>query len=133
MAATRAAELTVAYKTLTDPALRAEYDASIAAGLPPPHAAGARATRPSRRSGAPFRPPTIDEITPPPAGQPGRFASERADRDVILRRAIAGARPRRRSKRSTAGRDADGARLRPRHGAGGQAAVPRRRRRRACS
>ena len=37
MAATRAAELTVAYKTLTDPALREEYDASMSARLPPPH------------------------------------------------------------------------------------------------
>src|ERR671913_403587 len=38
MAATRAAELTVAYKTLSDPALRAEYDAALAAGMPPTHA-----------------------------------------------------------------------------------------------
>ena len=74
MAATRAAALTVAYKTLSDAALRAEYDASIAAGEP-----------------SPFKPPTLDEIGPPPrprAGS-GRFAAERADRDVILRRAIA--------------------------------------------
>ena len=48
MAATRAAELTVAYKTLSDAALREEYDASIAAGTPPahvPHAAAARGPR----------------------------------------------------------------------------------------
>lgn len=94
MAATRAAELTVAYKTLTDPALRAEYDASVAAGLPPPHMpAPPPAPRPEVPvDPAPLKPPTIDEIrTPvPPGGSPGRFASERADRDVILRRAIAG-------------------------------------------
>jgi hypothetical protein len=91
MAATRAAALTVAYKTLTDPALRAEYDASIAAGLPPPHLpapAPEAATGPPDEA-SPFRPPTIDEIMTPPPGSPGRFASERADRDVILRRAIA--------------------------------------------
>ena len=89
MAATRAAALTVAYKTLTDPGLRAEYDSSLADGLhqptPPPSAAPAAAPH-----AAPFRPPTIEEIgTPPPPGSQARFASERADRDVILRRAIA--------------------------------------------
>ena len=93
MAATRAAELTVAYKTLTDPALRAEYDGSLAAGLSPPHQptparSAAAATEPDRA--APSRPPTIEDLkTPPPQGNPARFASERADRDVILRRAIA--------------------------------------------
>ena len=90
MAATRAAALTVAYKTLTDPALRAEYDASIAAGLPPPHLpapAPAPASGPPDEA-SPSRPPAIDETVTPPPGSPGRFASERADRDVILRRAI---------------------------------------------
>ena len=91
MAATRAAALTVAYKTLTDPALRAEYDASIAAGLPPPHlpAPTPECTSGQPDEASPFRPPTIDVIMTPPPGSPGRFASERADRDVILRRAIA--------------------------------------------
>jgi hypothetical protein len=92
MAASRAAELTGAYKTLTDPALRAEYDASIAAGVPPPHrpAEPAAYTPEQQNQTAPLKPPTIDEInTPPPPGAgPPRFASERADRDVILRRAI---------------------------------------------
>ena len=94
MAATRAAELTVAYKTLTDPALRAEYDASVAAGLPMPHmpAPPPPAPVPDPDEQSPFKPPTLDDLkTPlPPRGSPGRFASERADRDVILRRAIAG-------------------------------------------
>lgn len=92
MAATRAAELTVAYNTLTDPARRAEYDASLAAG--PPLPAGAPA--PQRRDPpVEDRPPSLDEIktpVPPPgngAAGAARFASERADRDVILRRAIA--------------------------------------------
>lgn len=93
MAATRAAELTVAYKTLSDPALRSEYDAGIEGAVPPP-----RTPPPSRapvpeepEDASPFKPPTIDEIKtpPPPSGNASRFASERADRDVILRRAIA--------------------------------------------
>lgn len=88
MAATRAAELTVAYKTLSDPALRAEYDASIRAGMPPPHVPPT--PPPEFREQAPA-PPRVDEDTPPPPpGTKGRFASERADRDLILKRAIAG-------------------------------------------
>lgn len=87
MAAARAAELTVAYKTLTDPALREEYDASIQAGLPPPHVP--QPPPPDVREPAPA-PPADDDTPPPPPGSKGRFASERADRDVILKRAIAG-------------------------------------------
>ena len=82
MAATRAAELTVAYKTLSDPALRADYDATLAA---PPAAPETVKQSPEHR------PPTIEEIKTPipqPQAHHGRFASERADRDVILRRAI---------------------------------------------
>ncbi len=90
MAATRAAELTVAYKTLTDAALRAEYDANLNAAPAPvaPPPAAAPQHEPARAEPG-FRPPTIDEIkTPAPGGNPARFASERADRDNILRRAI---------------------------------------------
>lgn len=89
MAATRAAELTVAYKTLTDPALRAEYDGNINAGVPPPPRPATAPEEPDQAP--PFKPPTIDEIKtpPPPSDNASRFASERADRDVILRRAIA--------------------------------------------
>ena len=76
MAATRSAALTVAYKTLTDPALREEYDAGLAAGAPPDH--------------TPPKPPPahVKDDTATPLGK-ARFASERADRDVILRRAVA--------------------------------------------
>lgn len=88
MAATRAAELTVAYKTLSDPALREEYDASIQAGLPPPHVA--QAPPPQYREPAPAPLPVDEDTPPPPPGTKGRFASERADRDMILKRAIAG-------------------------------------------
>lgn len=92
MAATRAAELTVAYKTLTDPALRAEYDASLAAGLPPPHVPHVpHAPRPEVRDEAPppVAPPPNDDYHTP-VGLKSRFASERADRDVILKRAVTG-------------------------------------------
>ena len=87
MAATRAAELTVAYKTLTDPAARAEYDASITAGVPPPP------TPPAPDPAnvvPPFQAPTVDDIKTSPRRGSGRFAAVRADRDAILRRAIAG-------------------------------------------
>jgi len=105
MAATRAAELTVAYKTLTNAALRAEYDASLEAGPPPQMPVESSRPAPRHEPRAESRdessaesrgeqradePPTIDEIKtpPPPTGGKGRFAAERADRDVILRRAI---------------------------------------------
>lgn len=101
MAATRAAELTVAYKTLSDEKLRAEYDAALIARaiadepVPPP-STGAPVESPVRRPPpgyasphAEYRPPTLDEIKETePAGNPSRFQAERADRDVILRRAI---------------------------------------------
>jgi hypothetical protein len=85
MAATRAAELTVAYKTLSDAALREEYDGTIAAELRAP-----QTTRPA----APQPPQTHDDIRPvgPPPPRPSgvRFAGVRADRDQILKRAIVG-------------------------------------------
>ncbi len=91
MAATRAAELTVAYKTLTDPALREEYDAGMNYGVPPMH------TPPPPPAGAPraetpSEAPRAEEAYEPPSPTPGkgRFASERADRDLILKRAVAG-------------------------------------------
>jgi hypothetical protein len=90
MAATRAAELTVAYKTLTDPALREEYDAGLTGGMPAaqaPSPAPGDEVRPSE----PSQPAKEEESfePPPPTGGKGRFASERADRDQILKRAIA--------------------------------------------
>ena len=86
MAATRAAELTVAYKTLTDPALREEYDAGVAGGQAPAPTTPAPVDEP-------VTPPTLDDIkrdTPKPPGSKVRFASERADRDIILMRAVTG-------------------------------------------
>jgi hypothetical protein len=104
MAATRAAELTIAYKTLSDEKLRAEYDAGLTSApvAREPPATPAASTEPVPASPAPprppvgyssphaeFRTPTIDEIrTPHPPGNPARFQAERSDRDLILRRAI---------------------------------------------
>jgi curved DNA-binding protein CbpA len=92
MAATRAAELTVAYKTLSDPALREEYDAGISAGAPPPYVPQTpRPDPPRSETFEPVPPPPPQENEPPtPPGTKGRFASERADRDQILKRAIVG-------------------------------------------
>jgi hypothetical protein len=88
MAATRAAELTVAYKTLSDALLREQYDASLAAGLPPTQVPPAPAEAREEDRHAP--PPVEADTLPLPSGTHGRFASERADRDVILKRAITG-------------------------------------------
>jgi hypothetical protein len=90
MAATRAAELTVAYKTLSDPALREEYDANLGSGIAAAHVP--QPARPAQREEPPAPAPEYDDPQQPPtpAGSRGRFASERADRDQILKRAIAG-------------------------------------------
>jgi hypothetical protein len=64
IAATRAAELTEAYRILMDPATRAAYDASIAAGgpgMPPPEPAA----RPQAEAG-----PPVAEPEPRPARTP---------------------------------------------------------------
>ncbi|MFA5911014.1 MAG: J domain-containing protein [Vicinamibacterales bacterium] len=93
MAATRAAELTVAYKTLTDPRMREEYDASVAGFGPPPAVSQAP---PSQSPVAPPAPPVEappadeDAYTPPQPTGKRLFESERAGRDLILKRAIAG-------------------------------------------
>lgn len=88
MAATRAAELTVAYKTLTDAALRAEYDAGL--GAPGPRV---QPPSPAPDMAAPAPTASVERAPipepPPPPGNQARFAAERAGRDSILRRAIA--------------------------------------------
>jgi hypothetical protein len=92
MAATRAAELTVAYKTLSDPVLREQYDSGVVGFAPPPPPPSAPAG-PVPAAAAPegYVPPPVesDSAPPPPPGQ-RLFESERAGRDVIVRRAIAG-------------------------------------------
>jgi len=88
MAADRAAELTEAYRILSDEGRRAEYDRELAEGggavapaAPPP--APAAATEPPRAAA----PPPSDE-PPPPRG--GQFKHERATRDEFVRKATMG-------------------------------------------
>jgi len=93
MAATRAAELTVAYKTLSDQALREQYDASLAGAGPPPAVPHDPPATPSAPVAAEPRvqpPVESDSQTPIPASGPRLFESERAGRDLILKRAITG-------------------------------------------
>jgi hypothetical protein len=91
MASSRAAELTSAYKVLTDAAARAEYDAALEEGRSfiPPAAHGTSAP-------AAAAAPAVDEpaVVDPPVAIPmadatyRRFEQERAGRDEIVRRAI---------------------------------------------
>ena len=94
MAADRAAELTEAYRILSDAGRRAEYDRArqdagddLTAAAPPSSAAPA---------GAAFRPqPPVEEDVPPPAPgerapKGGQFAHERATRDTFVRKATVG-------------------------------------------
>ena len=92
MAASRAAALTEAYRTLMDAGLRAEYDqthlgATSAEPATAPAAQGEASSwsRPPA-SPEPPRPASTDRGVPPP----GRFASELRDRDDFVRRATLG-------------------------------------------
>lgn len=91
MAASRAAALTEAYRTLMDADLRAEYDRMYVGAIkaePPvvPHAP-AHAAAPA----APTQPPHASPSRSAPAGrddvQPPRFASELRERDSFVRNA----------------------------------------------
>jgi hypothetical protein len=90
MAATRAAALTEAYRTLMNAALRAEYDrlhlvgTAAAAVAPPAPSSGASATRP-----APARQDTPLSAEAE-AASASRFAAERRDRDSFVKRATVG-------------------------------------------
>jgi hypothetical protein len=84
MAATRAAQLTEAYRILMDAGLRAEYDQSLE-GSP---GAGQASPAPPPGSAAPSR--VADEAPRPSsleADRPSRFSFERATRDEFVRRA----------------------------------------------
>jgi curved DNA-binding protein CbpA len=91
MAASRAAALTEAYRTLMNAELRAEYDRAhgAPAGAPAPAAPAAPPDAPVQPAQArvphpdPGRPAGDRHVTPPP-----RFASERRDRDDFVRKAI---------------------------------------------
>jgi curved DNA-binding protein CbpA len=95
MAADRAAELTEAYRILSDDGRRAEYDRNLGAGGEAPGAAPA----PAGRSAAQPRPePAVPSSAPPPPPSPSptdsgwgaQFSQERATRDEFVRKATVG-------------------------------------------
>lgn len=92
IAAVKAAELTQAYKTLSDPVLRAEYDAQ--AGDAEPHAAPAAPASPvsSSPSHAQTEPaaqarPRPEPVAPSPTGGGQTFSQERAGASELINRA----------------------------------------------
>jgi len=90
MAAERAAELTEAYRILSDERKRAEYDQSIAGDGVQPTAPRAAASAPVDAQPASAAPPP-----PRPQAEPGvplgkQFKEERASRDEFVRKAIIG-------------------------------------------
>ena len=92
MAADRAAELTEAYRILSDSGRRAEYDRAFAeagdAPAPvPPAAPGAPEAPPADASAPPSPPPPAGAEAPPRAAQ---FTQERATRDEFVRKATVG-------------------------------------------
>jgi DnaJ domain len=82
MAAVRAAELTEAYRVLSNESQRVEYDRTLHAAAPPPAPASARDTPSERASSTPMPPPASDDVP-----RANTFAGERAGRDQFLRRA----------------------------------------------
>jgi curved DNA-binding protein CbpA len=94
MAAERAAELTEAYRILSDEGRRAEYDRQAAIGgaaTPTPSTVPSAATpTPRPEAGAPYTPPP----PPPPAEETTstgpQFSQERATRDEFVRKALLG-------------------------------------------
>lgn len=99
MAADRAAELTEAYRILSDPGRRADYDRHLGAApaAPPPAAAPSAAAPPAPDRTAPYEPPRPKaEYTPPPPREEadphrpdsgGVFKEERQVRDEYLKKA----------------------------------------------
>ena len=90
MAADRAAELTEAYRILSDEGRRAEFDRALADGTPAPPMATAPPQAEPRTPSAPAEP-----STPPPRSPTGaagsatgpQFSQERASRDEFVRKA----------------------------------------------
>jgi curved DNA-binding protein CbpA len=89
MAADRAAELTEAYRILSDPGRRAEYDRALTeAGSATPPTAATPATAQHQSPAepqAPATPRTSFDADPPPRS--GQFKEERATRDEFVRKA----------------------------------------------
>jgi curved DNA-binding protein CbpA len=89
IAATRAAELTEAYRVLSGADTRAAYDRTLASGAPAPSAAGVAPPPPAPDRVAPV--PTADQEAADPKGPtPSPFTEERATRDEFIRRASMG-------------------------------------------
>lgn len=90
IAASKAAELTLAYKTLTDAGARAEYDAQL--GARPAEAPAAPFTAPGQAPTAPVTEPSPEPSKPEPrpadtAAGSGTFAADRAGALDLIRRA----------------------------------------------
>jgi len=86
MAAERAAELTEAYRILSDEGRRAAYDQSRS-GAQPDSAAAPPVQRPGAAAPPPPPPPAADE---PAVSKGAQFSQERATRDEFVRRALIG-------------------------------------------
>lgn len=97
IASVRAAELTQAYKTLTDTRLRAEYDATLSGGASPEPAASETPTPAPAPAASPYATPQPEASAPEPATAPApetstasQFARERAGaRQFVTRAAVA--------------------------------------------
>jgi curved DNA-binding protein CbpA len=92
MAAERAAELTEAYRILSDAGRRAAYDQSLStagADSPAKAAASPAAHRPADVA-APVSPPPPPPTAEPTVSKGGQFSQERATRDEFVRKALIG-------------------------------------------
>jgi curved DNA-binding protein CbpA len=87
IAATRAAELTEAYRVLADVESRRKYDEALAEG--PPSSSAATAPHPPRQDAPRRPPPPPDEVTQP-TGPDRRFSQERATTNDFVRKAALG-------------------------------------------
>ena len=89
IAAIKAAELTQAYKTLTDEALRAEYDAQVEDGAPPPgyHAPPPADAPPKPAATRPAAERTPEPQPQEPSGKGSFFSQERAGASDLVKRA----------------------------------------------
>lgn len=95
IAAIKAAELTQAYKTLTDETLRAEYDALVESGgteapmhhAPPPPPPGAAPARPAEAKRPPQDQPHVPAQEPQGSSGASVFSQERAGASDLVRRA----------------------------------------------
>jgi hypothetical protein len=98
MAATRAAQLTEAYRTLMNPEMRLEYDRLYVGGsAAPPAAAPPAAGAPQPPSRTPAyeppaaqAPPSTDSAADAASRRPARFAKEHATRDEFVKKATLG-------------------------------------------